>query len=67
MKSSILVAALLGGLITVTFCIIGPSIPFRPEAMSERSWGTLWTIVGLIVGIIVAKRLAKRADRNPSD
>jgi hypothetical protein len=33
--------------------------PFRPDAMSERNWGSLWAIVGMILGMVVAKRLAK--------
>jgi len=60
MKRPILFAALLAGLITGTICFAGSLLPFRPDVLSERSWGNAWGLVGMAVGIALAKRYQSR-------
>jgi hypothetical protein len=44
MRTTALTRALIAGLITVGFCIVGDLITFRPQAISERAWGMAWAM-----------------------
>jgi hypothetical protein len=59
MKTTALTRALIAGLITVSFCIVGDLIAFHPGARSDRAWGMACAIFGMTIGIAVSRRLAK--------